>query len=278
MVSHDILWGYSEVERFLFDQDAGTVTHYRGSTIIQFDIQIIGSYDFEKTTFMWSNRNKYVNKELTKATEKLLSIAKQNKWNIDSDKSFVCPFFKAQEFLTLAFYLNEANGIEHVLTNNNRTAVMYIFYNIRITDKKYKLFSFNIPTKSQYKIVSDDRLINFCKTYIQEITKTAAKYLSMERTTKDSRYADSLEYQGDEVASKYWNTSSYNWPTYTRYKRLIEKQDVFKNWRVLSIGDEHKYVLYEEALPNEIMIYTFEVSTTNGIPKIENEYVNRFHY
>jgi hypothetical protein len=279
LAAHDILWGYSHnntSQNFVFDQKAGTMTVERGTNIIQYDIQVVGTFNSNDSTFLWSTENESINKNLTKAVRRLQNVSDKNGWNIFPGKAIKCNFNKAKELATLTFYVDSANGIERVNTNNNKTVVFYTFYEVRITNRMFKLFHTNIPVKPQYQIVKENSLIELCKKYITEFDASEKKYSYLyEKNNKENKYHDTMFLNRVRISDSYWDTTSmaYKYHRHNRSQPQANDMRNVTNLRVVTLGDEVEYVFYDEPQHwGANYVYSFEICYLNGQPKVKNEF------
>jgi hypothetical protein len=281
LISHTILWGYDKnagTDRFSFDQNTHTMTLIKNKVIIHYDIQVIGTYDFKDSTFLWSTDNASIHKDLTKAARSLQEMAGKNQWNIPVGRTIKSSFRRAKEWQTLAFYLDNANGMEHVVTNGNRTAVLYLFYQVRIKDRMNKLFNNTVSNKTQYTLVADTSLVNYVRRYLQVYQENEIKFEILKGKNKNINYYDSLAGSRNLIARTYWDTTNISFRRQSSYGPAIRDHKAVRNWHVITISDTTRYVIAEEPMVYGATIYTFEITKLNNIPKINNIYANTFNY
>lgn len=282
LISHTILWGYDKgagADRFTFDQDTGTMTLINNMTIIQYDIQIIGTYDFKDSSFLWSTDNSSIHKQLTKAATGLLNTAAKKQWPIPVGKAIKCRFRQAKELQALAMYLDHANGMAHVTTNGNRTAVLYLFYNVQINDRMNKLFKNTVTTKTHYTLIDDTATINYARQYVHAYNDNEARYEALKwKNNSQINYSDSLLKYELLIMKKYWDTTAISFRRQDPRGISIRAYKAIKNWHVITVGDDTRYVVCEESLVYGTKTYTLEILTVNGKPKINNLYTNNFYY
>lgn len=268
-MSHTILWNNgnnSPSDHFVFDQERQTMTVESGIFTVQYDVQIIGTYDFKDSSFLWSTDNLSIHQSLQKAAAQTLAAAGKNHWPLTSGKAIKCAFRQAKEWQILAMYLNGANGLEHVTTNNNRTAVLYLFYQVRLQHRLSRLFDFTVDTKTHYQPVTDTALISYARRYIREYQQIPPDY---------SAPADSAR---RALRLKYWDTTNISFSPRQSGSLPFQQYRALRNWHVLSLGDTARYVIVEEALVYGVQTYALEIKRVNGRPKINNVYGTSFQY
>ena len=106
--AHVILWNTDQfllnMDSFFVDQNKGLLTVQSGKYLIKYDIKILGSYDHEDRTFLWSTYNSSIYKSLTTPVANLISISAANQWQIAKTTKIKCSFDSAYKMATLAFY------------------------------------------------------------------------------------------------------------------------------------------------------------------------------
>jgi hypothetical protein len=273
--AHVILWNRAifqvNIDSFFVDQSIGLLTIHSGKYLVKYNIKILGTYDHKDSTFLWSTYNPSVHKRLTSPVDKLMSVAAANHWPIANTTKIKCPFDSAYNLATLAFYLDSANGMIHVMTNHQRTNVIFSFYDVRVYDRSTNTLIANIPTKKQYKLVEDPALIALCKKYITEYDASETKYYRLySEHNKDNKYLDTMFFNRIKISDKYWDTTSVDYHFF-RKNRLQALNHL--NWRVIEIRNS-RYVLYDEKqnwLP--LKTWAFKMCEVAGQTKICNEYV-----
>lgn len=274
---HNILWGISHnimVESWQVNQEKGEMTVQRGTSTITCKIKIIGTYDHKDSTFMWSIYNKSINPDLTVPVGNFTKIARINNWNIMDATPMKCTFQKALSLSSLVCYYDNANGIAHKMTNQNRTNLIFTFYDIEIKDRLFKVFNKTITTKQQYKIVDAPNLIEICKKYVNDFGNNEKKYYSLYVSKNNQKYLDTMLLNRVKISDSFWDTTSIAYPYFRQNRLQPNDLTTIDNWRVIIIDDDTFYVLYDE---NEnwgiVKTWAFEICKVNNQYKIKNEFI-----
>ena len=275
--AHNILWGISHnimEESWVVDQEKGEMTVQRGTSTVSCKIKIIGTYDHKDSTFLWSIYNKSIDQNLTEPVRNLMKIANINNWKVFSNQPFKCTFQKAFNLASLVFYYDNANGISHKMTNQNRTNVFFSFYDIEIRDRIFKVFNKTIKTQKQYKIANSPELIEICKKYIIEFDKNEKKYHRLYTVNNNQKYLDTMFINQVKISDSFWDTTSISYPYFRKNRLQAQSLKTIDNWRVILIDDDIPYVLYDERENwGHINTWAFELYKVNNQYRIRNEYM-----
>jgi hypothetical protein len=275
--AHDILWGIGHnvmTDSWIVDQEKGEMTVERGTSIITCKIKIIGTYNHNDSTFLWSTFNKSISENLTQPVTLFLTKAKENNWDIFSKGSIKCTFQQAFDLASVVLLYSNANGIDHKITNK-KTNVVYLFYDIEVKDRLFKVFNKTIPTKKQYDIVSAPELINLCKNYISDYDKNEKKYSSLYKSkNENTKYLDTMFVNRVKISDSYWDTTSTAYIYHRKNRTQAQNLDAVFYWRVVKIDDDILYVLYDEKENwGYLKTYAFEICKINHYYKIRNEFM-----
>lgn len=275
--AHNILWGISHnvmEESWQINQEKGEMTVQRGTSTISCKIKIIGTYDHKDSTFLWSIYNKSINQDLTEPVSNFTKIAKKNNWSIMDTKPIKCSFQKALNLSSLVCYYDNANGISHKMTNQNRTNVIFTYYDIEIKDRLFKVFNKTITTKKQYQIIDAPYLIEICKKYVTEFGNSEKKYYDLYSVNNNQKYIDTMFSNRVKISDSYWDTTSIAYPYFRRNRLQAQDLKTIDNWRVIQIDDDIYYVLYDEKENwGGVKTWAFEICKVKNQYKIKNEFM-----
>jgi hypothetical protein len=150
-----IIWNTAHyllnMDSFYVDQEKELLTVSSGRHLVKYNIKIIGTYDLQDSTFLWSVSNKSIKTALTAPVYNLFSVAAANNWRLPTSEKVKCSLDSAWQFAILAFYFDHANGINHIRTNGGRTIVLFNFYEVEVMDNISKKMVVRIPVKSSMK-------------------------------------------------------------------------------------------------------------------------------
>jgi hypothetical protein len=276
--AHVISWNTEHyllnIDSFWVDQQKGRLTVLSGNHLVYYAIKILGTYDHKDSTFLWSAYNSSIRKDLASPVTKLITMAGENGWGVAKPSAIRCSFDSANKLATLAFYLDNANGIDHIMTNQNRTNVFFAFYEVEVLDRVTRQVITKVPVKKQYKFVEAPALIDVCRRYVTEFGVNEAKYNELyERSNDDQKYLDTLFANRVQISGKYWDTTSVNYVYFRENRLQAHDLQSISDWRTIEVEGQ-RYVLYDEKEPwGGLKTWAFRINTVRGENKICNEYL-----
>ena len=276
--AHVIVWNTDHVllnmDSFSVDQSKGVLTVQSGKYIIKYCIKILGTYDSKDSTFLWSIYNVSIDKRLTTPVSNLISVAKANGWPLAKTYRIKNWNDSVYQLTTLAFYLDNANGINHIWTNSRRTCVFFTFYEVKVYDKRTKSLITEVPTKTQYNLIDAPALINVCKKYVTDFDVNEKKYSRLyDEHNKDWKYFDTMFLNRVKISDKYWDTTNVQYVFFRKNRLQARDLQSIINWRVIEV-EGSRYVLYDEKESwGSLKTWAFKMCQVNGENKICNEYL-----
>ena len=104
-------WGIDTFDHWDLDQTAGTLVFSRADgTRATCPVQIIGSFNTEKKTWLWAWDNRSVTAELTTLARQVRAFGKRNRIEKLTEPSWSAEESDAWEMTALAAHLGEAEG------------------------------------------------------------------------------------------------------------------------------------------------------------------------
>jgi hypothetical protein len=276
--AHIISWDTEHyllnMDQFTVDQEKGQLTVTSGKHQVTYRIKILGTYDHQDSSFLWSVYNSSIRKDLMAPVSNLMSIATANRWEIAGTRKIRCTFDSAYKLAALVFYLDGANGMNHVMTNNGKTNVFFTFYEVEVYDEATKTWIAKVPVKTHYKPTDAPALVDLCKEYVFEFGHNEAKYNRLyEEHNEDQQYLDTLFANRVTISDKYWDTTSVHYASFKHNRLQAHNLRDVTNWRAIAIGED-TYVLYDEKESwGSLKTWAFKMCRINGQPKICNEYL-----
>jgi hypothetical protein len=276
--AHVILWNTEHfllnIDSFSIDQSKGQLRIQSGRYLVIYSIKISGTYNHNDSIFMWSTYNNSINKALTTPVSHLMDVAAFNNWQIAKGTMIKCSFDSAYNLAALPFYLDKANGINHIMTNNGQTNIIFSFYEVEIFEKGIQAAIKKVPVQNQYKRLEAPALIEICKSYVEEYDANEKKYAIREKQNNDSwKYADTMFANRIKISDKYWDTTSVHYNQFRTTRLQPQDLGSIINWRVIEV-ERNLYVLYDEKEPwGSLRTWAFKICGQNGKYKICNEYL-----
>jgi hypothetical protein len=108
--AHESLWGLGKSERWDVDLDTGKLTFTFSDKIVEAPINVIGTYDSLKGSFMWGWDHPSVPKNLQDAALKAKKWGEENSVPMFLQQIVECTEDDAWNFTAVATRLSEANG------------------------------------------------------------------------------------------------------------------------------------------------------------------------
>lgn len=276
--AHVIIWNTDHVllnmDSFSVDQSKGLLTVQSGKYIVVYNIKILGTYERKDSSFLWSTYNSSIDKSLTTPVSNLISVAAANHWPLAKTYKIRNWYDSVYQLTTLAFYLDNANGINHIWTNGGRTAVYFSFYGVEVYDKRTKSLITKVPVKKQYNIVDAPALIDMCKNYVIAFDANEKKYAHLyEEHNEDWKYHDTMFVNRVVISDKYWDTTSVQYVFFRKNRLQAHDLQSVINWRVIEVEGD-LYVLYDEKESwGSLKTWAFKICQVNRENKICNEYL-----
>jgi hypothetical protein len=276
--AHVILWNTEHfllnIDSFSVDQNKSVLTVQSGKFIIKYNIKILGTYDAKDSTFLWSIYNSSIDKNLTTPVSNLISVAAANHWPLEKSYKIKNWYDSVYQLTTLAFYLDNANGINHIWTNGRRTCIFFSFYDVEVYDKRIKSLLTKVPVKKQYNVVDAPALIAVCKNYVTEFDANEKKYSQLYKEhSKDWKYHDTMFANRVKISDKYWDTTSVQYVFFRKNRLQAQDTQSIINWRVIEVEGD-RYVLYDEKESwGSLKTWAFKMCQVNRRNKICNEYL-----
>jgi len=276
--AHVILWNTDHVllnmDSFSIDQSKSLLTVQSGKYIIKYYIKILGTYDSKDSTFLWSTYNSSIDKNLTTPVSNLISVAAANHWPIAKSYKIKNRYDSVYQLTTLAFYFDNANGINHIWTNGRRTCVFFSFYDVELYDKKTKSLLKKVPAKKQYNVVNGPDLITICRNYVTTFDINEKRYFQLyNEHNKDWKYFDTMFVNRVKISDKYWDTTSVRYFFFRKNRLQAHDLQSIINWRVIEVEGDH-YVLYDEKESwGSLKTWAFKMCRFKGENKICDEYL-----
>lgn len=283
LMAHTILWGYYHNVRTdtgYLDQQHQTFTRLReDGMIIEYDVQVIGTYYYKDSTFVLATDDPAIDPRLTRALSKLQELTRNNHWKTGTTGNVIARQTEINDLSTLAMYFDGANGMEYYSSLGTSTSrpysLHYLFYNLRIRHNKQQLPQVRLDAKTHYVLVPDSALIHFARAYINEYNDNEAKYMALSAQNKDDqRFSDTMFRNRRLIARKYWDTTSrvfryhdVNGPQVDGYKRAT-------HWRVITIDGSDRYVLFQHPSTGYIHMLALKMKTVGRRLAIEAIYWN----
>ncbi|WP_147206274.1 DUF6882 domain-containing protein [Segetibacter aerophilus] len=262
------------IDSFSIEQSKGQLTIQSGNYLVKYNIKILGTYNHKDSTFLWSAYNSSINKRLATPISNLISIAAANKWQIANNTMIKCSFDSAYKLATLAFYLDKANGINHILTNNRQTNMFFSFYEVEVYDRRTKRLVKKVLVKKQYEVVDAPALLEVCKNYVAEFDANEKKYYQLyKRHNDDWKYIDSMFINRVKISNKYWDTACVPYVLFRKNRLQAKNLLSIINWRVIEVANS-RYVLYDERESwGSLKTWAFKMCWEKGENNICNEYL-----
>jgi hypothetical protein len=276
--AHVILWNTEHfllnIDSFSIDQSKSLLTVQSGKYLIKYNIKILGTYNLNDSTFLWSTYNTSVDKNLTNPTSNLISIAAANHWPLAKSYKIKNWHDSVYQLTTLAFYLDNANGINHIWINDRQTCVYFSFYEVEVYDKRTKSLIKKVPVKKQYNVVDAPVLIAVCRNYVTDFAANEKKYSRLYKEhNEDWKYHDTMFLNRVKISDEYWDTTSVNYVFYRKNRLQAQDLQSIINWRVIEVAGNH-YVLYDERESwGSLKTWAFKMCQVNKENKICNEYL-----
>ena len=254
------------------DQKKGLLIITSGRYLVHYHIKILGTYYFPDSSFLWSNFDNSIDSSLTRPVTKLFSIALKNDWQLQRTRIIGGDFLKLYNMVTLAAYLDNANGIKYITSSDHKTSLYFSFYEVEIYSRATKALLKRIPVRKRYQSIDAPALIEHCRKYVAEFGENESRYTSLyQNHQEDEKYLDTMLINRVKISDKYWDTTSTQYETF-RQNRLQAHYSI-DNWRVVLINDV-KYVLYDETYPwSAIYTWAFKICEAGGVAKVCDEYL-----
>jgi len=276
--AHVILWNTEHfllnIDSFSIDRDKSVLTVQSGKYLVRYHIKILGTYNSNDSSFLWSTGDTAVEKNLTSPVSKLISTASANHWPLAKSYKTRNWNDSIYQLTTLAFYLDSANGINHIWTDGMQTCVFFCFYEVEVYDKGTKSMITKVPVKKQYNVVDAPALIALCSNYVADFAANEEKYASLYKEhNEDWKYHDTMFLNRVKISDQYWDTTSVNYVFFRRNRLQAQDLQSTVNWRVIEVAGDH-YVLYDERESwGSLKTWAFKMCQVDKKDKICNEYL-----
>ncbi|MCU0404695.1 MAG: hypothetical protein MUE99_09125 [Chitinophagaceae bacterium] len=228
---HYVTWGFSATNGYEFDQDKGIVTYAPDNENLTIDAvpEVMGTYNLDDKTFLWGDKNKYVDEKLT---SKLAAFRNQLPGAYTSDKFKTDVNFVEKLLALFSLQLN-ANGYDYRRQDN--TIIFYALLKIEVYDKE-ELIKTLMP-KPHAETISNDALIETIKRYHKEKMDINQQVYTSKKISQDDAF-NAME----AIQQKYWITMNYD---VSLCDRCAYDEQYTSNWAVIKFKDTNRvFVIY----------------------------------
>jgi len=108
--AHQSLWGFGKADRWDVDLETGKITFTFADKIVEAPINVIGTYDSLKGSFMWGWEHPSVPLKLQEAALKAKKWGEENNEPLFTQHVVECSENDAWNFTAVAARLSDANG------------------------------------------------------------------------------------------------------------------------------------------------------------------------
>jgi hypothetical protein len=247
-IYNKIIWDHQPTNKYMVDQTKGTI-HYTTdnpsiSAVAQ--IEVLGTFNLDDKTFLWSDRNASIDKTLSDKVGQLRSGLPQRY----QGNKFTSNIEFNQKLLALFSHQLNANGFDIVRQKN--TIVYFALMKIDVLEKDKIKSTINL--EPHINIVRNDDLIKTIKQFHQEKVEVNDKHFNKKKLTSDEAF-DAIY----KVHLKYWlNEDEYFFPALCSPCDFDEKST--SDWQVLQLkGSNRTFVLYSSNSRLSIEHYAYEI-------------------
>lgn len=252
-----IIWDLRPTNEYLVDQTKGTIRYQTDNPKIHAiaRIEMLGTFNLDDKTFLWSDKNTSIQKHLADKVEQLRSGMPKKYQNdkFTSDTDF------NKKLLALFSYQLSSNGFGIVRQANT---IMY-FALMKIDIYEHDELKVAINAEPHFDIVENETLIKTIKKFHKEKVDVNDKYYNRKELTDKDAFKTIKE-----VHLKYWkNEDEYFYPALSWPCDFAESST--SDWKVLKLKGTHRiFVMYTADLRWTIEHYAYEIDKDANGDKI----------
>lgn len=255
-----IVWNMEPTNPYIFDQKKGEIKYTieeNGFEIIATP-KVLGTFNLDDKTFLWSDKNPSIHKNLNNQVEAFRKTLpkKYQKNKFRSSTEFIT------DLLSLFSYQLNSNGFDSKRQDN---AIIYFsLLEIKVL-KDHKVVAI-IEPKNHTSLIQNEQKIKLIKKFHQEKLEINKAY--HEGSLDSNQAFEKIK----SIHLKYWlNEDSYffpslSWPCDFDEKSILE-------WHEFKIDNNRHFVMYTIDLGWTTESYAYEIDlNANGNKVIVNEY------
>jgi hypothetical protein len=228
---HFVTWGFSATNGYEFNQDKGIVTYAPDNENLTIEAvpEVLGTYNLNDKTFLWGDKNKYVDEKLT---IKLTAFRKQLPAAYAGDK------FKTEvNFVEklLALYSQQLNANSYDYRRQDNTIIFYALMKVDVYEKE-KLIKTLLP-QAHTNIIKNETLIEKINQYHGEKMEVNRQFYESKKLSQDDAFKAM-----EAIQQKYWVTDGYD---VSLCDRCAYNEQYVRDWAVIKFKDSNReFVVY----------------------------------
>ena len=255
-----IIWNMQPTNAYVFDQIKGEVKYTveeNGYEVIA-EPKILGTFNLDDNTFLWSDKNPSINDKLNDKVESFRETLpkkyRKNKFKSNTD-------FNKNLLSLLSLHLN-ANGFDY--QRQDDTIIYYSLLEVRIYKDGKEIKT--IEPKNHIQVLNTQSKVDIIRQFHNE-------KLEVNKLYNDGKIeSDEAFKRIKDVHLKYWSNEdpyfspALSWPCDFDEKSILE-------WNEFKIDDNRLFVMYTTDLGWTTASYAYEIDLdANGDKVIINEY------
>jgi hypothetical protein len=224
---HYVTWGFSATNGYEFNQDKGIVTYAPDNENLTIDAvpEVLGTYNLDDKTFLWGDKNRYVDEKLT---TKLAAFRQQLPADYTKDK-FKTEVNFIEKLLALYSLQQNANACDYRRQDN--TIIFYALMKMDVYEKE-KL-SKTLAPQAHTEIIKNEILIEKIKRFHREKMEINQKVYASKKISQDDAF-NAME----AIQQKYWITNNYD---VSLCDRCAYAEQYTSDWAVIRFKEANRF-------------------------------------
>ncbi len=226
-----VTWGFSPAIDYQFNQDKGIVTYAPDNENLTIEVvpEVLGTFNLKDNTFLWGNKNKYVDEKLT---TKLAVFRDQLPMAYTNDK-FKTEVNFVEKLLALYSLQLNANGYDY--RRQDDIIIFYALMKIEVYERENHTKT--IAPQGHTEIINNGLLIEKVKQYHRDKMVINKKFYELKKISQDDAF-NAME----AIEKKYWLNEDYD---VSLCDRCPYNETYASDWAVLMFKETNRvFVVY----------------------------------